>query len=464
MLNHFNFKKVSDYDFLLTNDFGQYIFLSEPDFSKLITKKIPDGSDLQKALQEKLFLLEPTDLFSADIAQRLREIKQYVFAPTSLHIFVVTNTCNLQCIYCQAQAHKKSNHGFMNIDTAHKAVDIALQSPAKNLTFEFQGGEPLINYPVIKEIVTYTESLAHGKNIVFTVVSNLSLLTDEMLDFFIQHEVSISTSLDGPQILHDHNRPPCSGTSSHEPLMRSVRMIHDKQYSVSGIETTTKESLSYAREIVREYEKIGSNGVFIRPLTPLGFAKDEWSRIGYKPEEFLQFYKEAFNEIIAINKSGKLFPEQHAVILLKKIMCGQGINYMDLRSPCGAGIGQLAYYYDGNIYTCDEARMVAESGDQAFLLGNVGTSSYYDIVSCDTCRATCASSVTESLPGCCDCVYQPYCGVCPVVNYAMAGDIFPREAHSYRCQIFSGILDFLFELLRKNDPATIQILESWLMR
>ena len=464
MLNHFNFKKVSEKIFLLTNDFGQYIFLSESEFSLLLTQKVQDGSDLQHQLKEKLFLLEPMDLFSADIAQRLREIKQYVFAPTSLHIFVVTNTCNLQCVYCQAQAHKKNNHGYMDRETARKAVDIAIQSPAKNLTFEFQGGEPLLNYPVIQEIVSYTESIEHGKNIDFTIVSNLSLLTDDMLDFFIRHKVSISTSLDGPPELHDKNRPPCSGNSSHELLMRAIQRIHERNYSVSGIETTTKQSLAYAREIVREYVKIGSNGVFIRPLTPLGFAKDEWSRIGYTPEEFLHFYKEAFNEVLAINKTGKVFPEQHAAILLKKILFGQGINYMDLRSPCGAGIGQLAYYYDGNIYTCDEARMVAESGDLAFLLGHVETSSYRDVVSCDNCKAACASSVIETLPACCDCVYQPYCGVCPVVNYAMEGDIFPREMHSYRCRIYSGILDFLFELLRENDPSTIQILESWVKR
>lgn len=464
MLNHFNYLKRSDGSFLLTNDFGQYAFLSASDFSNLLEGKIPEGSELQMELRRKLFLLDPIDVYSEELAGRLRDFKQYVFSPTSLHIFVVTNTCNLQCVYCQAQAYKKANHGFMSIETARKAVDLALQSPSNNLTFEFQGGEPLLNFPVVKEIVTYAESLDHNKQINFTIVSNLSLLNEEMLDFFIRHRVSISTSLDGPKELHDHNRRHRAGRSSYDLLMQAVQMIHEKNYWASGIETTTKESMTYAREIVREYVKIGSNGVFLRPLTPLGFAKDEWDTVGYEPEEFIAFYREAFDEILRINKEGLFFPEQHATIFLKKIMCGQGLNYMDLRSPCGAGIGQLAYYYDGSIYSCDEARMVAEAGDPAFLLGHVDKSTYQDVVSCDNCKATCASSVIEALPGCCDCVYQPYCGVCPVVNYASSGDIFPREAHNYRCRVYSGMLNFLFELLQESDPSTIKILESWAKR
>ena len=134
---------------------------------------------------------------------------------------------------------------------------------------------------------------------------------------------------------------------------------------------------------------------------------------------------------------------------------------MELRSPCGAGIGQLAYYYDGNIYTCDEARMVAEAGDNAFCLGNVLTDDYRSIITSRKCRATCAASVLEGIPGCSDCVYQPYCGVCPVINYAQNGDPFAKQARDYRCKIYGGILDFLFSLIHENDSEVMEILYSW---
>ena len=201
--------------------------------------------------------------------------------------------------------------------------------------------------------------------------------------------------------------------------------------------------------------------MFLRPLTPLGFAAADWALIGYTAEEWLSFYKSAFREVLDINRKGAFFPEQHAVYFLKKILQGHALNYMELRSPCGAGLGQLAYYCDGSIYTCDEARMISESGDQSFRLGNVYEDSYQDIVSSSTCKATCAASITESIPGCCDCVYQPYCGICPVVSYARDGDIFPRAPGGYRCRIYKGMLDYLFSILDDGTNGEAEILRSW---
>ena len=244
-------------------------------------------------------------------------------------------------------------------------------------------------------------------------------------------------------------------------MRAGVEMINRRGSTVGGIETTTRYSLSRAKEIVHTFEEMGSSGVFLRPLTPLGVAKADWDEIGYTPAEYLAFYREAFQEVLRINKEKRRFAEQHATYFLSKILGGYAQNYMELRSPCGASLGQLAYYYDGSIYTCDEARMVAESGDSAFKLGDVFSSNYQDLVSTGTCLATCAASAIETIPGCCDCVYQPYCGVCPVINYAHNGDIFSKNVRDYRCQIYGGMLDYIFELLHKGDPETISILKSW---
>ena len=82
-------------------------------------------------------------------------------------------------------------------------------------------------------------------------------------------------------------------------------------------------------------------------------------------------------------------------------------------------------------------------------------------MSSPVCKATQAASILESLPTCSDCVYQPYCGVCPVVTYALDGDIFPRGPKGFRCKIYEGIQDLLFEYLRENDPEVMSILRSW---
>lgn len=461
MINHFNFKQFTPNNMLITNDFGRYLFLDSDEFQHLLGEERQIPNRLTELLKQNWFLLDPMDIYSDETTFALRYMKRYLFSATALHIFVVTNTCNLQCVYCQAQANKDHLNGFMTPEIGRKAVDLALQSPEEELTFEFQGGEPLRNFKTIKAIIEYADEKKGDRLIEYTIVSNLSLLTDEMLDFLIDHHVKINTSIDGPKELHDQNRVTVGGHGSYQYAMRGIERIRAKGQNPGAIQTTTRASLSYACEIVREYERLGLNGVFLRPLTPLGFAQAEWKRIGYKAEEFLNFYQTAFDEILKVNRDGKKFPELHARYFLKKILRGEPDNYMELRSPCGAGIGQLAYYYDGNIYTCDEARMVAEAGDNAFCLGNVLKDDYRSIITSRKCRATCAASVLEGIPGCSDCVYQPYCGVCPVINYAQNGDPFAKQARDYRCKIYGGILDFLFSLIHENDPEVMKILHSW---
>ena len=119
----------------------------------------------------------------------------------------------------------------------------------------------------------------------------------------------------------------------------------------------------------------------------------------------------------------------------------------------------MAYYYDGKIYTCDEGRMLAEMGLPDFCLGNTEMT-YDELMESNVCKITCQSSVLESLPECCDCVYHPYCGVCPVVNYAMEKNIYSREANGYKCSIYKGILDILFDYLENNSQA-LEIFRTW---
>jgi radical SAM protein with 4Fe4S-binding SPASM domain len=102
--------------------------------------------------------------------------------------------------------------------------------------------------------------------------------------------------------------------------------------------------------------------------------------------------------------------------------------------------------------------MLAEMGNDAFKLGTVHDT-YDSLVGSDNCKAACIASTLESLPNCCDCVYQPYCGTCPVVNFAISQDIYSREPNDYKCVVYKGIFDTIFQALL--DPEKEQILKSW---
>lgn len=459
-LNYFNFKDVHG-EVLLTNDMGKHIFLDPADFKLFVSGRLDEFSVVGQSLIRAGMAYSESDLsFSENNKWELLNAKRHIVTATSLHIFVVTTACNLNCVYCQANNGASTPNCYMNKETAERAVDIALQSPEQCLSFEFQGGEPLLNFSVIKHIIEYTQERKQNKRIDYSVVTNLTLLTDEILDYFRTYRVSISTSVDGNEMIHNMNRPYRNGNGTFSIVKEKIGKIKKAGMRVGAIETTTRCSLPYAKELVETYMDLGFDSIFIRHLTRLGKAAKKWDRIGYEAEEFLDFYRRAIDEMMCLNKQGKYISEQHASILLKRIN-RVGVNYMELRSPCGGGIGQLAYYADGRVFTCDEGRMLAEMGSDVFLLGNVFNDTYQSLVSGKTCRTVCASSTLETIPSCCDCVYQPYCGVCPVVNYALTEDIIEKSPRSFRCKVYSGILDYLFSMLKENNPDTIEILNRW---
>lgn len=461
MKNYFHFKKLKDL-YLLTNDLGRYLFADEDQFQALLKDSVDPDSEFGRSAIDGFFCYSGSkQAFSDAMSSFYREKKNYLFGGTSLHIFVVTNACNLACVYCQAQNGIEIPNGFMQLETAKKAVDLALSSPNNRLTFEFQGGEPLLNFEAIRYIVLYTEERLQqcAKQVEFNIVSNLTLLSEEILAFLREHNVGISTSLDGSQLIHNTNRPLRTGEGSYDSVLRAITLLNNQKIPFGAIQTTTAFTLDKAKELVDSYVELGLSSIFIRSLTPLGRASKDLQKIGYTPAAFLHFYRECLLYILRLNLEGIHLKEGHAAIMLSKILSDYPVNYMELRSPCGAAIGQIAYYYNGNVYTCDEGRMLAEMGDDAFRLGTVDDT-YDSLMDSSVCKSVCIASSLESLPNCQDCVYQPYCGTCPVVHYAQTGDIMAKTPNDYRCQIYKGMFDLLFELLQ--DKAYEAIFKTWL--
>ena len=464
MVQYFNSGRMPEGGYLITNDFGKYAFIDTESYRQLCDNTLSPDSELYAGLREKGFIFDGSvEAFAKEWSEAIQGMKSYCFSGTSLHIFAVTNACNLDCRYCQAHSKDSALTGMMDPETGRRAVEVALQSPNKHLTFEFQGGEPLLNFNTIRDMVLYSKEINRDKCIDYTVVSNLTLLTDEMLDFFSTNGVSICTSLDGPEVVHDFNRPyRGSGGGSYRDVIRKINHIRNKGINVNAIQTTTRKSLKYHKEIVDEYLNLGMDQVFVRPLTPLGLADTSWADVGYSEQEFLEFYRCLFDHIMKLNISGTRFVETQATFFLRKILYNNAWNYMELRSPCGASLGQMSYYYDGNVYTCDEGRMMSEMGNDSFLLGNVYEDSYADLVRSPVCQTICKASIIESIPKCNDCVYQPYCGTCPVVNYATTNDLYAKNRKDYRCATFKAIMEILFEILRRNDEEEIRVLYSWI--
>lgn len=468
-VNNFRFKNFGK-EYLLTNEIGEYCFLTPKYLQFFISGKI-DRLPASKAqeLKNKSFIRSNSDF--QRLPRKYASSNSFLFDGPSLHIIVVTLRCDHRCIYCQTSSRLKDEKGWdMDKKTARKVVDLILESPSKKLNVEFQGGEPLLNFGIIKFIVAYIKekNKEYNKNIKFSLVSNFMFMDEEKLNYLIKNDFSLCTSLDGPETLHNKNRISMSG-NSYANALKWIRIIQAKRkkgeykFRINALTTITKLSLKYPTEIIDEFIKLNLDGIHLRPVMPFGTGnKNVWDKLSISNAEFMVFYKRAFDYILKLNKKGQNFYERTARIFLTKILNNLDPNYMDMRSPCGAGIGQLAYNFNGDVYTCDEARMISASlKDESFRLGNVMKTKFTELVDNGVVKAFCFASCLDNLPRCADCVYKPYCGVCPVYNYWVEGSLFSKTKVGNRCHMNYSILDYLFSKL--ETPAK-KVFKQWVQQ
>jgi His-Xaa-Ser system radical SAM maturase HxsB len=465
----FRLTRFDEGRYLITNDIGDHVVLPTDDLEALVAKRLDPGSKTYLDLRAKNMVSdERASVHGRVLASRYRTKKSFLDGFTKLHMFVATLRCDHSCPYCQVSRQSEDRVRYdMTPEIARKGVDLMLSVPATAVTCEFQGGEALLNFPLVQECVAYAKerNSSVGKRITYVVCTNLSTLTDEHLDWFKREEVLVSTSLDGPAALHDKNRPFSKG-SSHAVVERNIRRVQEAlgPGGVSALMTTTKDSLAHPDEIIDEYLRLDLQAIFLRPLSPYGFAVKTAKAIGYDMEAFLRFYVRALERIIGVNRAGRPFLESYATLILQKILTPHPLGYVDLQSPAGAGFSAVVYNYDGEVYASDESRMLAEMGDTSFRLGNVLEDGYQDIFFGDRMQEIAAASCNESLAGCSDCAFQPWCGADPVYHHATQGDMFGHRPSSGFCKKNMGIIRHVLKLLHAGDPELEDIFWSWINR
>jgi His-Xaa-Ser system radical SAM maturase HxsB len=329
---------------------------------------------------------------------------------------------------------------------------------------EFQGGETLLAFDIIKFIVLYAKEInkLKIKGIEFVIATSLVDISREQLDFIKEHNLILSTSLDGPEDLHNINRP-IQSQNTYKKFIEGFNL--SKEYvgnTISPLLTLSKNSLTRIEDIIVEYQNIGKNSISLRALSPYGFAIKTMSKIGYSQEDFIKFYLNALEYIINMNLNGTYFRENYATLLLRRILTPYSTGYVDLQSPSGAGINALVFHYNGEIYPADEARMLAEMGDKNFLLGNVNDNTYEDIVNNPKLQLIIQDSCAESLTNCNECAYLPYCGCDPLFNYVTQEDHYGHRPTSEFCYKQMNIYNYLFSYIKNKDQKVLDIFWAWI--
>ncbi len=336
----------------------------------------------------------------------------------------VAHTCDLTCSYCFAgQGKFKGQSALMSEDTAKRAIDFIIENSGsrKNLEVDFFGGEPLLNFDVVKATVKYARSIEkkHGKNFRFTLTTNGMGIDDEVIEFANEECHNVVLSLDGRKEIHDMERKTILGKGSYDTIVPKFKKLVEqrggKGYYIRG--TFTSYNRDFTNDIIHMLD-LGFNELSMEPV-----VCEPDSRFALKEADLpvlFEQYEILAKELIDRTESGKPFNFYHYMIDLKNGPC----VYKRI-SGCGSGTEYFAVTPKGELYPCHQF-----VGDSKFLMGDI----WNGIVAKDIKDEFKLCNVYAK-EECRDCWAKLYCsGGCAANSYHSTGDI--KGVYKYGCELF----------------------------
>lgn len=387
--------------------------LTEDQLSKAIEnlKNKFSEQDIKDVFEDLKELRDNEQLFTSDDYEKYA--KMMVNAPIKAMCLHIAHDCNLRCKYCFASTGDfGQGRLLMSEEVGKKAIDFLLENSGTrhNLELDFFGGEPLMNFDVVKEVVKYARSKEkeYNKNFRFTITTNGMLLDDDKIEFIDKEMSNVVLSIDGRKEVNDRIRVRVDGSGCYDRIMpnfkRMVEKRGDKEYYIRG--TFTKYNKDFCEDVkhfVDEgFEQISVEPVVCDPKYPYALTEEDL------PEVFAEYEKLA-NYIIDTRKSGKFFNFFHFMIDLEQGPCA----IKRLRG-CGCGNEYVAVTPDGDIYPCHQF-----VGQEEWKLGDL------DSMEIDREEKQMFSEANiYGKPECKDCWAKFYCsGGCNANNHEFTGDI-----------------------------------------
>lgn len=379
--------------------------------------------DSLDALKEILSLIQDGMLYTEDVYENyIAEFqnRQTVVKALCLHI---AHDCNLACRYCFAEEGEyHGRRALMSYEVGKKALDFLVENSGSriNLEVDFFGGEPLMNWQVVKDLVAYGRSLEepHHKKFRFTLTTNGVLLNEEILEFVNKEMANVVLSIDGREKVHDYMRPFRGGQGSYHMIMPKFQKVADSRnqmnYYVRG--TFTRHNLDFAED-VKHLADMGFQQISVEPV--VASEKESYALQETDIPTICMEYDKLAEEIIERNRVGKGFQFFHFMIDLSGGPC-----VAKRLSGCGSGTEYLAVTPWGDFYPCHQF-----VGQEEFLMGNVDKG----ITNVEIQEKFKKSNV-YSKEKCKDCFSKFYCsGGCAANSYNFHGNI--NDAYDIGCEL-----------------------------
>lgn len=379
--------------------------------------------ELTEALSDIQELIDAEELFTADIyKQYVVDFKkrQTVVKALCLHI---AHDCNLACQYCFAEEGEyHGRRALMSFEVGKKALDflIANSGSRRNLEVDFFGGEPLMNWEVVKKLVAYgrSQEKEHDKNFRFTLTTNGVLLNDEIMEFCNKEMSNVVLSLDGRKEVNDRMRPFRGGQGSYDLIVPKFQKFAesrgDKDYFVRG--TFTRNNLDFSEDVLHfadlGFEKLSVEPVVAPPEADYSIREQDLPQI-------MEEYDKLAKEFVKREKEGRGFKFFHFMLDLS-----QGPCVAKRLSGCGSGTEYLAVTPWGDLYPCHQF-----VGMEDFFLGNVDEG-----VTNTGVRDEFKLCNVYAKDKCKDCFARFYCsGGCAANSYNFHGSI--TDAYDIGCEM-----------------------------
>ena len=379
--------------------------------------------DIKDALADVTELTEAGQLFVEDTYESMiGEVKKRktVVKALCLHI---AHDCNLACRYCFAEEGEyHGRRAMMSFEVGKKALDflIANSGSRRNLEVDFFGGEPLMNWQVVKDLVAYgrQQEKLHDKHFRFTVTTNGVLLNDEIQEFINQEMDNVVLSLDGRREVNDRMRPFRNGKGSYDLIVPKFQKLADsrnqEKYYIRG--TFTRENLDFSEDILH-FADLGFTQMSIEPV--VGDASDPYAIREEDLPKIMEEYDKLARVMIQREKEGKGFNFFHFMIDLDGGPC-----VAKRLSGCGSGTEYLAVTPWGDLYPCHQF-----VGQEEFLMGNVEDGIIKPEIADDF-----RSCNVYSKEKCRDCFAKFYCsGGCMANAYHFHGTI--HDTYDIGCKM-----------------------------
>lgn len=386
-------------------------------------KNITDG-DILKCIDDVAELKASGQLFSEDIYADKADVLKNKNSDIKALCLHVAHTCNLNCSYCfAAQGKYQGERALMSFEVGKRALDFLIENSGnrKNLEVDFFGGEPLMNFDVVKKLVEYARSIEkkHNKNFRFTLTTNGVLIDDDVIDFCNREMNNVVLSLDGRKEVHDRLRKDYKGNGSYDLIVPKfqefVEKRGDKSYYIRG--TYTHKNTDFTNDIFHMadlgFKELSMEPVVCAPGEEYALTEDDL------PVLFEQ-YEILAKEMLKRDSENRGFTFYHYMIDLSNGPC----IYKRI-SGCGSGTEYLAVTPWGELFPCHQF-----VGDEKYSMGNI-----YDGVTNTKMRDRFKKCNVYSRPECADCWAKLYCsGGCAANAYHATGDIL--GVYDYGCKLF----------------------------